>query len=181
MPDQQEFEQLESDAKDVVVNSTQSDHAVEVESIIKRHAMFAAGAGMIPVPILDAVAVAGIQYKLAESLCQEYGVPFEPYRVKVILSSALTSLLSSLAANGIQAAAGGISIPGIIGGNITNAAVSGYLTFATGEILRLHFATGGTLEDLELGHYLDFFESQFKEGKLRPKNFTSLSAFGYLM
>ena len=170
-----------SDAKDVAISTTQTDHAEKVEALIKRHAMFAAGAGMIPIPILDTAAVAGIQYKLTESIAGEYGVAFEPNRVKVILSSVLTSLLSSLAASAIGAAAGGITIPGIVGGNLTNAAISGYLTFATGEIMRLHFATGGTLEDLEIGHYLDFFESQFKEGKLRPKNFTSLSAFGYLM
>ena len=164
-----------------VTSAAQTNHAEKVESIIKRHAMYAAGAGLIPFPIIDTVAVAGVQYKLTEAIAREYNVEFEPNRIKVIVSSIASSLLSSLAAGAIGAAAGGITIPGIVGGNLTNAAISGYLAFATGEIMRLHFATGGTLENLDIRHYLDFFESQFKEGKLHPKNFTSLSAFGYLV
>ena len=174
-------EPMSLDTSSAVTTTAQTDHSENVEAIIKRHAMYAAGAGLIPIPIVDSAAIVGIQYKLTEAMANEYGVDFENNKVKVIITSIVSSLISRLASGAIQAAAGGITIPGIVGGSLTNAALAGYLTFSTGEILRLHFATGGTLENLELSHYLDFIESQFKEGKLHPKNFSTLSAFGYLI
>ena len=147
---------------------------------IKNYSLYAAGAGAVPVIGVDTAAVSYVNYKLTEELCKIYEVPFDAYQTKVITSSVLTSLGSTLVSKLLSSISGPFSLFGFVSGALTNAAVSSFLTFSTGEILRLHFAEGGTLENIDVQHYLDYYTDQVKQGNLTPRKFASLNAFSHM-
>ena len=49
----------------------------EADRIVKQHVVWAMGAGLIPVPVLDFAAVTGIQIDLLSRLARVYGVDHE--------------------------------------------------------------------------------------------------------
>ena len=52
---------------------------------IRRHAMYAAAGGLIPVPLLEIVTSGTIQIRLVAKLCDIYGVSFSENAVKAAL------------------------------------------------------------------------------------------------
>ena len=57
------------------------------DSIIKKHIFFSMGVGLIPVPMLDMVAITGVQLNMLRKLAEMYEVPFNEHKVKSTLSS----------------------------------------------------------------------------------------------
>lgn len=147
---------------------------------IKNYSLYAAGAGMLPVTGVDVAAISYVNYKLTEALCDIYEVPFSEYQTKVITSSVVTSLGSTLVSKLLSSITGPFSLFGFVSGALTNAAISSFLTFSTGEILRLHFAEGGTLENIDVQHYLDYYTDEIQKGNISPRKFASLNAFSHM-
>ena len=148
--------------------------------IIKNYSLYAAGAGMVPVIGVDTAAVTFVNYKLVEELANIYEVPFQQEQSKIIISSLVTSLAGTLVSKLLTSISGPFSLFGFVSGAITNAAVSSFLTFSSGEILRLHFAEGGTLENIDVNHYIDYYTDQVKQGNITPRKFASLNAFSHM-
>src|SRR4051812_44104840 len=56
-------------------------------SIVDRYVKFAAVAGLVPIPLLDTAAIAGVQLKMLEELAQHYNIPMTRDRGKAIVAS----------------------------------------------------------------------------------------------
>ena len=52
---------------------------VAAEQIIKNHVAWSMGAGLIPVPFADLLAVTGIQLDMIRQLCHLHDIPFNQY------------------------------------------------------------------------------------------------------
>jgi uncharacterized protein (DUF697 family) len=136
------------------------------EHIIRKHALLAAGAGLIPVPLADLAAVTGVQLQMIGELSSAYGIPFSRHRTKSILSALVGSVASrEIASMGLSAALK--SLPGI--GTMLGAAsmplASAALTYAIGTVFREHFEVGGGIEDLSLERSRSVFRQHFDQGK----------------
>ena len=134
---------------------------LEAEKIIKNHALYAAGGGLIPIPLLDFVAVTGIQIDLVQDLCELYYVDFYRSQGKSVISAFVGTSLASIGSSLIKA------IPGFgsVLGGVSMSVLSGATTYAIGQVFAKHFQEGGTMEDLDVEKFRAFYKRKVEEGK----------------
>jgi uncharacterized protein (DUF697 family) len=132
------------------------------DDLVKRYSAWSAAAGVIPVPLLDAVAVGGVQLKMLRELTDIYDVPFS----ENVGKSLIASTIASLAPAGVAPAAASALkiIPGLGSavGALTMPAMSAGATYALGQVFILHFASGGTLLDFHPTAYIPFLKQTAK-------------------
>src|ERR1700722_363729 len=127
-----------------------SDTDLRAKEIVKRYALYAGGAGLIPIPFLDFAAITGVEIKMLSELAKVYGVPFEADRVRPIVASLIGGYASTKLGYGM----GGTLIKGIplVGPILGVLAVPGFgagLSWAVGKVFIQHFASGGTFLDFD--------------------------------
>jgi uncharacterized protein (DUF697 family) len=139
-------------------SSNRSDKA---DSIIKNHMIWSMGAGLIPVPIADILAVSAIQQDMIKQLALAYDVDFEQTRGKAYITTLTGTSLARLGARAVK------FIPGIgsVLGGVTMAALSGGTTYAIGEVFKKHFETGGTFLDFDPERLRNYYNEKFEKGK----------------
>lgn len=163
------------------INTVTTEAKKEADRIIKLHSRLATAAGLIPITGVDIALVTALQVRMVKEITQAYEVPFEEEIVKVGLSSVIGATIARLVALGAREAFNSFSQFGALADNLTNAAISGFFTAATGEIYSMHFEGGGTLADLNLSDFMDYISEQIKNGELHPRLFASInSGFSYL-
>lgn len=131
------------------------------ESTIKNHSLMAAGGGLIPIPLIDFIAVSGIQAELVKNLCGIYQVDFYKNQGKSTISALVGTSFASLGASLIKA------IPGLgsVLGGVSMSILSGATTYAIGQVFAEHFENGGTMEDLNTDDFKRFYNQKVEEGK----------------
>lgn len=133
----------------------------QAETAIKTHALYAAGGGLIPIPIVDFLAVSGIQIDLVQNLCQIYNLNFYKHQGKSLISALAGTSLATLGSSFIKA------IPGVGSflGGVSMSLLSGASTYAIGQVFAQHFENGGTMEDLNAEEFQAFYKQKVEEGK----------------
>ena len=64
-----------------------TDISTATEEIIQKHALGAAVAGLVPIPLVDMVAISGVQYKMIKRLSEEYDhVDFKEEKTKSVIA-----------------------------------------------------------------------------------------------
>ncbi len=138
----------------------------KANTIIKNHMALSMGAGMIPIPIVDFVAVSAIQIDMIRVLGNVYDIKFEENQVKAVISALTGTGIARLGAGFVKV------IPGIgtLLGGLTFSAISGASTYALGEVFKKHFETGGNFLDLNIENFKDFYKEKFDQGKDMAKD-----------
>ena len=127
-----------------------TDQDTRAEDVVKRYSLYASGAGLIPVPLVDWAAVSALQYKMVKEIADAYSVSFDGNRVVSLVGS----LLGGFATTGLGYGVGhqvlkAIPIVGPILGAWSVPAVAGAVTWAVGRVFVMHFAAGGTFFDFD--------------------------------
>jgi len=138
----------------------------QAQAVIRRNIFWALGAGVVPFPGLDLVAVLGVQVKLLKQLSDVYGLKFS----EDIARKAVASLLSSIGAVGLGTLVGGslIKIVPFLGSTLGFVSVpvfSAAATHAVGTVFMMHFETGGTLLDFNPDAVRAHFKREFEQAK----------------
>lgn len=130
--------------------------------IVRKWSAWSAGAGLIPLPIVDMAGLMTAQLLMLKKLCNIYDLPFDSQRSK----SSLAILLSGV--NTVYLAGSSLKFLPFFGlaSLIAMPAVNGALTYAVGRVFIQHFASGGTFLDFDHKKVRKFFEEQYREGKL---------------
>ncbi|MFT5392786.1 MAG: hypothetical protein ACI8PT_002984 [Gammaproteobacteria bacterium] len=122
-----------------------TDKQVEALKIVNQHMAVAAGVGFIPIPIIDIVALTGVQLNMLHSVSKLYDVPFSANLVKSLVSSLVGGALPAKAAWGATGSlVKSIPIVGTYLGWATMPALSGAVTYAVGRVFVEHFESGGS-------------------------------------
>ncbi len=140
----------------------QSGKSKGADSIIRNHMIWSMGAGVIPVPVVDFLAVSAIQLDMVKQLSNIYEIDFSKTKGKAIIT-ALTS--SSLAKLGAGRMVKFIPVVGTVLGSITMSVLSGATTYALGEVFKKHFETGGTFLDFDPARLKKYYDEKFEKGK----------------
>ncbi|MBK8724204.1 MAG: DUF697 domain-containing protein [Saprospiraceae bacterium] len=140
----------------------QENKLIESKDIIQNHVMYSMGAGMIPVPLADMVAVSGVQINMIRQLAKIYNVPFEETQTKALISALSGSIISKVGARTLIKFIPGI---GSLLGGVAMGVVSGASTYALGEAFKYHFQTGGSILDFDTEKMKKFYDEQFEKGK----------------
>lgn len=146
-----------------------NDHAARLanaQGIIRRNVLWALGAGVVPVPVMDVAAVMGVEMKLLRELSNLYGVSFTEGLAKKIAYS----LLSSVGLVGIGSLIGGslaklIPVFGTTLGMVSVPVLVGAFTHGLGAALVMHFETGGTLLNFDAVAMRSYFKQEFEKAK----------------
>jgi len=144
-----------------------ADLKKEADHVIRRHTLFAAGAGLIPIPVLDTAAILGIQVTMLRSISQLYHIEFRENVVRSVISS----LISSVGAVSIAKAIPGL---GTVLGGVTLSAAASASTYALGKVFIQHFDQGGTLLDFDPVKSRDYFAKEFEAGRMYASDVTEV-------
>ena len=136
-----------------------------VDSVIRTHMLWSMGAGIIPVPIVDFLAVGAIQIDMVRQISRAYDIDYKESEGKTLISALTGASLARLGASAVK------SIPGVgsIIGGASTAILSGASTYAIGEVFKKHFTTGGTFLDFDLASLKKFYDEKFEKGKTEAK------------
>jgi uncharacterized protein (DUF697 family) len=133
---------------------------------IRNYMWWSMGAGLVPVPFLDLVAISGVQVKMLSELSKIYDVPFNENRGKAVIGALLGALVpQSLACGVVGSALKAIPTVGTIAGASTLVLTSGASAWALGKVFVQHFEAGGTFLDFDPDAVRDYFKKQFEEGR----------------
>lgn len=116
---------------------------------IRRYSLFSAGAGFIPIPLVDWAAISALQLKLVSDLSDVYGVEFRESRVSSILGSLVGGWAGTTAGYGVAHLIRALPVVGPVLSGLTVPATAGASTYAVGMVFMQHFASGGTLLDFD--------------------------------
>jgi len=153
----------EADAKAM----TPAQRDATATELVERFALWSGAAGLIPLPIIDLAAVAGLQLQLLRRLSQIYDVPFSDNRGKAIIASLMGSMIPASSAMGITSVLKSVPIIGTAIGPLTMCGVSAGATYAIGKVFIQHFTSGGTLLDFDPPDYREFIKAQQDKWKSR--------------
>jgi uncharacterized protein (DUF697 family) len=131
------------------------------DKIIRAHVLWAMGAGLIPIPLLDIAAVTGIQLDLLRQLAALYGVDYARSSGKAFVSALTGSTFAAIGSSIVKA------LPGIgtVLGGVSMSVLSGASTYAVGQVAAAHFANHLSLADLDLAHAKRAYKDAFEQGK----------------
>jgi uncharacterized protein (DUF697 family) len=153
--------------------------------LVDRFSLWSGAAGLIPVPLIDVVAVGGVQLQMLRRLSEIYGVPFTDNRGKSVIASLAGAIISASTATTTAMTFGSLikGVPGIGSavGALTMPVYSAGATYVIGRVFMKHFASGGTLLDFNPPDYREFIKVQqakFRRKTAAPSSDASNSAAG---
>jgi uncharacterized protein (DUF697 family) len=134
--------------------------------VIHNNVLWALGAGVVPIPIVDVVAIMAVEVKLLKQLTDVYEVTFTEEIAKKIIGS----LLVSVGSVGLGAAIGGslaklVPVLGSTLGAVSVPVFAGAFTHALGRIFQSHFEMGGTLLDFDSAAVRAHFKRELAKSK----------------
>lgn len=138
----------------------------EADAIVRKYMNWSFAGGLVPLPVVDVVAVSGVQTKMLLDLAKLYDIPFKANIAKELVGTLLGSALPS-AATGGAFALGIKSIP-VVGtalGVLTMPALSVAATYAVGRVFIAHFESGGTLLDFDAARMREHFRAEFEAAR----------------
>lgn len=139
------------------------------EQLVNRFSAWSAVAGVIPVPVVDVIAIGGLQLQMLRRLAEIYNVPFSDNRGKSVLASVIGSVVPTSAAPaavfGLSSALKFIPVLGITVASLTMPAMSAGATYIVGKVFIQHFASGGTLLDFNPGDYREFIKTHLPKSR----------------
>ena len=142
---------------------------LKADVVITRHVAVAAGAGFIPLPIVDFAAVTGVQLSMLALICNIYKQPFSKEAAKSIIAS----LAGGAAAGGearsmmIGSRLKFIPVLGTVVSWLVTPAVAAATTYAIGKVFVRHLETGGSLLTFDGKKMKGYMEKALDEGKKR--------------
>jgi uncharacterized protein (DUF697 family) len=133
----------------------------DADRIVRRYMLWSASTALIPLPVVDMVAVAAIELALLVKLSDHYRIRFSAQRGKALIASLIGGLHAGLFSGSLLKM---VPVIGLGGAIVPIAALAGALTYAVGKVFIYHFEAGGTLLDFDPSKLEKYFIKKFKEG-----------------
>jgi uncharacterized protein (DUF697 family) len=147
-----------------------AENPYEIASkLVDRFALWSGVAGLIPVPIVDAVAVGGLQIQMLRRISQIYDVAFSDNRGKAVIASLAGSMIPTTSGIGAASLLKAVPVLGTIASGFVMPVLSAGATYAIGKAFIQHFASGGTLLDFNPPDYREFIRTQREMWDSRSK------------
>lgn len=175
---------LEKDEAIAATSSTSSDafemtpeHRNEVASkLVDRFAIWSGVAGLIPLPLVDAVTIGGLQLQMLRRISQIYGVAFSKNIGKALIASVAGSVIPATSRIGAASVLKVVPIFGTIVSGFVMPVLSAGATYAIGKAFIQHFASGGSFLDFNSPDYRDFVKAQKEMWDSRSNKPSKLSS-----
>jgi len=138
----------------------------EADAIVRKYMNWSFAGGLVPLPVIDMVAVSGVQTKMLVDLAKLYDIPFKANLAKELVGTLLGSTLPSVATGGaFSLGIKAIPVVGTALGVLTMPALSVAATYAVGRVFIAHFESGGTLLDFDATKMREHFRAEFEAAR----------------
>lgn len=135
------------------------------EDLVRKHALTAAGIGLIPLPAVDFVALTALQLNLLRKLSSVYDIPFTEEIGKKAVGSLLAGYAPVAFAMPFASLLKAIPLIGQSTGMLAVSALAGASTYATGKVFIQHFESGGTFLNFDPASVREYYRAQFQQGR----------------
>ncbi len=138
-----------------------SEREEAAKKIVKKYSLVSAGAGLIPLALVDLAAITGVQVKMIADLAKNYDIPFK----KDVGKSALAGLVgggvgTSLGTGTIPSLVKAVPVVGPIASWTVMPAFGGASTYAVGKVFTQHFESGGTFLNFNPDEVREHYEKE---------------------
>jgi len=133
----------------------------EALRIVHNNLAWSAGAGLIPMPMLDVAAITGVQLKMVKELADLYDIPFSANAGKSVIGALVSGGGSYLLAGPAGSLVKSLPVVGQIAGMLALPAIAVAATYALGKVFIQHFESGGTLLDLDPEKVRAYYQEQY--------------------
>ncbi len=137
----------------------------ELDKILRNHMYSAFGVGLIPLPLVDLLAVTGIQLNMVRKLAKAYDFPFSKEKIKNIISSLVGGAVPASVGPSVASLAKVVPIVGYSLGAVSMSVLSAASTYAIGKVFIRHFDSGGGFLTLNTDKVKEYYNEMFKKGK----------------
>jgi uncharacterized protein (DUF697 family) len=139
---------------------------LKADLIITKHVAVAAGTGLIPVPVADFAALAGVQLSMLAQICGIYEQPFSKEAAKSVVAALVGGAIGGeTSALTLGSRLKTIPVVGTVASWLVTPAASAIVTYAIGKVFVHHLETGGTLLSFEAKKMKECMERAVAEGK----------------
>jgi uncharacterized protein (DUF697 family) len=142
-----------------IENAPFDERRAYARQLVERFSLWAGAAGLLPIPVADLAAVAGLQIQMLRRLSQIYDVPFSRHRGKALVAGFAGTMIPASTGIGMASLIKGVPIAGSAIGVVTTPALAVAATYVIGLAFIEHFASGGTLLDFDPPDYQEFIKS----------------------
>lgn len=136
----------------------------KADSAIKANVIQAVALGLIPVPLLDVVALTNVQFKMLDDLAKLYDLRYTKIEKSVVRAFVL-GVLPVATVTGLSSMLKFMPGIGSLAGSASVSVSAGGLTYATGKVFARHFERGGTLDNFNLEEAKRQFRQELRKGK----------------
>jgi len=134
----------ESVAADATVPAVDDARLERVGEIISSAVKWSTAAGLVPVPVLDLVALGAVQTRMLIDLSEVYEQPFAKESAHTIVSVLLGTLLPGVAVGALVGSGAKFTpVVGTLVGMVSMSALGTAATYAVGKVFARHLAGGG--------------------------------------
>jgi uncharacterized protein (DUF697 family) len=153
-------------------SGTAEDRDESASKLVERFSLWSGVAGLIPMPVIDVVAVGGLQIQMLRRISQIYGVEFSENRGKALIAALAGSMIPTTSGMGAASALKVVPFLGALVSVFVMPVLSAGATYAIGKAFIQHFASGGTLLDFNPPDYREFVKVQKEKWDARkgPKS-----------
>jgi uncharacterized protein (DUF697 family) len=132
----------------------------QATKLVDRFSVWSGVAGLLPIPVVDLIAVAGLQLQMLRRISQIYEVPFSENRGKALITSLLGASIPTSSGLGMADALKAIPVVGTLISACVTPVLAAGATYAIGRVFIQHFASGGNLLDFNPPDYKEFLKGQ---------------------
>ncbi len=146
---------------DEAIAATSTEPRGELASkLVDRFAIWSGVAGLIPLPVVDVLAVGALQVQMLRRLSQIYDVEFSENRGKALIAALAGTMIPVTSGMGAASAMKAVPIVNLLAAGFVMPVLSAGATFAIGKAFIQHFESGGTLLDFNPPDYREFVKAQ---------------------
>jgi uncharacterized protein (DUF697 family) len=136
------------------------DREQTASKLVDRFAIWSGVAGLVPLPVVDVLAVGGLQVQMLRRLSQIYNVDFSENRGKALIAALAGCMIPATSGMGAASALKAVPVVNILAAGFVMPVLSAGATFAIGKAFIQHFESGGTLLDFNPPDYREFVKAQ---------------------
>lgn len=143
-----------------------SAQELEALKVVKNNMWWSMGAGLIPVPFVDLVAVSGVQVRMLAQISKIYGMEFQESRGKALIGALVGSIApGAVSCSVIGSMLKAVPVVGTLVGASGMAAFCGGSSWALGKVFIQHFESGGTFLTFNPEAVKAHFQKLFEDGQ----------------
>lgn len=145
---------------DKLTTIAHSERLMRAEVLVKNYTLASAALSLVPLPLVDLLALMALEVKMVHDLCKHYDVSFKANLVRALLSSVLFGLTGGLLTKGLYSLARAVPVLGTLGGAGGFAVSCASVTYAAGTVFIKHFEANGTLLTIDSEWFKKMFKSE---------------------